>query len=53
MQVKQCACGQSFTIEQWRRLKRLGELDDGVDLLELRDCPCGSTLAIVIGKSRN
>jgi hypothetical protein len=41
-----CACGAKFTIEQWSQLEFVGVQDDGIDtLIELRNCPCGSTRA--------
>jgi len=44
--IKQCACGESYTKAEWKELRFVGEqkLDDGK--LELRDCVCGSTIAI-------
>ncbi len=41
-----CACGETFTLEQWAALDLVGIQDDGIDtLIELRNCPCGSTRA--------
>jgi hypothetical protein len=41
-----CACGLQFTLEQWSKLDLAGVQDDedGV-MLEMRNCPCGSTRA--------
>lgn len=47
--IKQCGCGRSFTEETWRALDYCGRMDLGEEdepALELRNCPCGSTLAI-------
>lgn len=43
---KVCACGASYTREQWAELPHVGEQDDGIDVWELRRCRCGSTLAV-------
>jgi len=41
-----CACGLQFTLEEWAALDLVGIQDDGIDtLIELRNCPCGSTRA--------
>jgi len=48
---KTCACGCTYTREQWGQLPYVGPLDDGVEVTELRNCTCGSTLGIVIGPS--
>ena len=49
--IKTCRCKAEYTQQTWLFLPRIGPMDDGVDLLELRNCRCGSTLAIVIGPS--
>jgi len=50
--IKTCACGRSYTAEQWRRLRLVGiQPDEPVDL-ELRDCECGSTLAMPVETRR-
>jgi len=44
--VARCACGKTFTFDQWTALDLVGIQDDGIDtLIELRNCPCGSTRA--------
>lgn len=47
-----CACGRSFTQAEWNALPICGGadgiIDDGVQRLELRQCPCGSTRSIVL-----
>jgi hypothetical protein len=44
--VAECACGQAFTSGEWSALPRVGEMEDGEGgVLELRNCPCGSTRA--------
>lgn len=44
---KVCACGRTFTAAQWATLEMVGRMLD-VETLELRNCPCGSTLAMVV-----
>ena len=42
--VARCSCGQQFTLEQWRRLPRVGRQSDfNGGWLELRNCSCAST----------
>ena len=57
--VAECSCGKSYTQEQWDELKVLGPMDvpagDNPMLepaygLELRNCICGSTLAVEVLK---
>lgn len=45
---KTCGCGRAFTASEWDALPFRGEQrEDGTPLvLVLRDCPCGSTLAL-------
>ena len=50
--IKRCQCGAEYTWPEWVRLRWAFELDDGTELSEHRQCPCGSTIAIVIGQSR-
>ncbi len=47
---KKCACGNHYTMAQWNSLRLIGQQDyeeDGDKKLELRDCTCGSTIAIL------
>lgn len=49
--MKECACGRSFTEDEWLLLPFVGKsgTDDGDPdpiVIELRNCPCGSTIAI-------
>jgi hypothetical protein len=50
--IKRCKCGRTHTVESWTRLPLLGRNDLGVpnepDLVEWRNCPCGSTLVVSI-----
>jgi hypothetical protein len=41
---RRCACGACHSKEQWRRLALVGI--DREARLELRNCTCGSTLAM-------
>ncbi len=50
MVVSACGCGRNYTHSGWSTLALVGVQDDGAGLpdsvLELRNCSCGSTLAI-------
>lgn len=48
--LKACACGRSYTRKQWDALPYVGENVDELERLELRNCRCGSTIAL--GRSR-
>ncbi len=45
---KRCACGNPYSRSQWQKLALVGYQADEVETLELRDCTCGSTLAIAV-----
>lgn len=45
---KACPCGRTFTAEQWATLVMVGKMFDAEETLELRNCPCGSTIATVV-----
>lgn len=46
---KVCSCGASYTEATWKSLEIVGEMHDGEgEAIELRNCPCGSTISIVI-----
>ncbi len=40
LEVSQCPCGAAFTRRAWRELPAAGTVKDGLDLIELRRCPC-------------
>jgi hypothetical protein len=44
-------CKAALTRPQWEQLPLMGEQDTGVLLLELRNCRCGSTIAVRKGLS--
>lgn len=46
--VKTCGCGRCYTATGWRNLRLVGEQDDGVDRIEIRQCTCGSTIAVAL-----
>lgn len=46
--LKTCSCGRTFTMAQWLELGAAKFWKLGDELLELRNCPCGSTNAIEI-----
>lgn len=56
--VKRCGCGRLYGEAEWRKLPRAGTMTTPADetgpeeTLELRNCACGSTLAIVIAPER-
>ncbi len=47
--LKQCRCGCVYTPSEWSGLEYVGLMDDGAGgTLELRNCLCGSTIAITL-----
>lgn len=47
--VCRCACGRDHTEETWLKLPLCGTQPDGEGgMLELRNCQCGSTRAILL-----
>jgi hypothetical protein len=52
--MKRCACGREYDAETWPKLPLAGYSRNGREaageLLELRHCPCGSTIAIDFGE---
>ncbi len=44
---KTCSCGRRYTREEWESLPLLGRQAGEPDL-ELRNCWCGSTLAVAL-----
>ena len=44
--VKRCDCDREYDARSWSDLPLVGYQDDGVEHLELRNCSCGSTLAV-------
>ena len=47
---KHCACGEMHTRDAWQALALVGHMTDETECIELRNCTCGSTLAIVAGE---
>lgn len=46
-----CACGCRYDADGWKCLAYVGRMDDGFGgQLELRNCPCKSTLAIPVSR---
>lgn len=46
---KLCSCcRRAISQEEWSGLPLVGIQADDVEALELRDCECGSTLAVVL-----
>jgi CheY-like chemotaxis protein len=50
--VKRCGCGQSYTRDRWLALPLCGRvhIPGASRTLELRNCPCGSSIGIAIGE---
>lgn len=47
MTYKACACGADHTLAEWLRLPVVGrQCWPGEPVLEMRNCACGSTLAV-------
>lgn len=50
MTTKRCACcTRTYTAEQFHELPYVGEMEE----LTLRNCPCGSTIAMVNVRARS
>ena len=43
---KSCLCGATHDPFEWLQLPHVGVMADEVDTLTLRNCHCGSTLAV-------
>ena len=46
--MKTCGCGRHYSAAEWKKLPYVGRQDDEVEHIELRNCPCGSTLGVVL-----
>lgn len=47
---KSCrCCGATYSAERWTALHYVGRNEDDVETIEMRNCPCGGTMAIVVG----
>jgi hypothetical protein len=45
--VKRCSCGRKYTtLEEWDALNFVGAMPDDNGALEMRNCVCGSTIAV-------
>lgn len=45
---KRCAvCGRTFDLWVWHTLRLKGHQVDAVETLEIRDCVCGNTMAVI------
>lgn len=40
-----CGCGRTFSAHEWALLACIGNMVDDFDAIELRNCPCGSTIS--------
>lgn len=45
---KSCACGAAYSLQDWAALRLVGyqKIKEGEPVLEMRECRCGSTLAV-------
>jgi hypothetical protein len=44
---KKCSCGREYTtLEAWDALNFVGTMADDAGALEMRNCVCGSTIAV-------
>lgn len=50
--VKSCACGRNYTRETWLKLPYLGIQRDEEGDLETCNCPCGSTIHVLVSDVR-
>lgn len=49
---KRCrCCGRTYDAAGWASLKLVGHQDDGIELLQMRDCACLSTLGVFVAAS--
>ena len=49
--IKKCGCGQTYTKDEWEKLEFVCVFDveeDGAQDAELRNCPCGSSIAVYL-----
>lgn len=46
--IKRHACGAEFTRAEWHALPLVGHMADRYETIELRNCTCQSTLAMVV-----
>jgi hypothetical protein len=46
--MKTCGCGRNYSAAEWKLLPYVGRQDDEVEHIELRNCPCGSTIGLVL-----
>lgn len=45
--VARCSCKKVYDLARWLALPLCGDFGDEVEMLELRNCSCGSTIAAV------
>jgi len=51
-ETKRCGCGLVHGAGDWAALEYVGEIDDGVERIEMRQCgACRSCLSVVVGPS--
>jgi hypothetical protein len=50
--IKTCTCGMGYTKEEWEELPYVGEMADEVEALEMRSCPCQTTISIPLRSYR-
>lgn len=45
---KKCGCGIVYDRAAWVKLLHVGDMVDEVEAIQLRNCTCGSTIAIIL-----
>lgn len=50
---KRCGCGRSHVRGDWAALPFIGKQVDDFEAIDLRNCPCGSTLAVLTAVFRS
>ena len=48
--VAECPCGRTYSLPDWNALPLVGHQRDEVEVLELRNCWCGSTRSVPVGE---
>jgi hypothetical protein len=46
--IKRCPCGALYSLPDWQDLELVGHYPDERPPLELRNCECGSTIALEV-----
>jgi hypothetical protein len=49
---KKCGCGKSYSRTTWEHLPRIGWMRGRREDIELRQCSCASTIAVLVSAAR-